>query len=297
VIQTCSRWAELFNEHPERWWNKFYANNASNFFKNRKWLHQEFPILTEVTAESASPRVILEVGAGAGNTAFPIMAQNKNPGLRLHACDFSKKAVEVIQSNPSYTADETIGNVKASVWDVASPLEDGGKVALPEGIEPGTVDIVILIFIFSALSPTQWDQALWNIWHALKPGGTVLFRDYGRHDLAMVRFKTGRWLDENFYARGDGTRVYFFDEDELRDLWGGEQGKAEDPSPSDVDAVPDGDALAAKLDSIKIQNPPRPNFEIVKLAVDRRMLVNRQRKLKMFRCWMQAYFRKPELTT
>jgi tRNAThr (cytosine32-N3)-methyltransferase len=171
---------------------------------------------------------------------------------------------------------------------------------------------VLMIFIFSALNPKQWDQAVRNIWRVLKPGGQVLFRDYGRGDLAQVRFKKGRYMEENFYVRGDGTRVYFFEQSELEDIWGGARkrdttiGNVADTTISQTEA--DG-VIADKIESLTLHAPetqtteqshddvndldtPRPRFEIAHIGVDRRMLVNRQRRLKMYRCWMQAVFRK-----
>lgn len=251
-----------FNSQPEKWWDKFYGNNQANFFKDRKWLVQEFPVLGEATKEGYGDVTILEVGAGAGNTAFPLLAMNENVGLRLHACDYSKKAIEVIRNQEAYVKQEQPSVLRADVWDAAS------TEALPAGLEPGSVDIVIMVFIFSALQPLQWRQAVCNVFTLLKPGGEVLFRDYGRGDLAQVRFKKGRYLEENFYVRGDGTRVYFFEEDELKRIWSGEAFGDE-------------------------EGEGKVGLDIVNLATDRRMLVNRQRKLKMYRCWMQGRFRKP----
>ncbi len=209
-----------------------------------------------MTQEGAGPCTILEVGAGAGNTAFPIIAHNKNPNLKVHACDFSKTAVDVMRESEHYDTK----HMQADVWDAAG-------MDLTPGLGDESCDIVIMVFIFSALSPKQWPQAVKNIQRLLKPGGVLLFRDYGRGDLAQVRFKKGRYLEENFYIRGDGTRVYFFEKDELADIW------TTPKENENGELVPTG-------------------FVVEHLGVDRRLLVNRAKELKMYRCWMQGHFRK-----
>lgn len=262
-----------FNADPARWWDLFYKTNLANFFKNRKWLHQEFPILTEVTRKNVGPKVVLEVGAGAGNTAFPLILDNENEELMVHACDFSKAAVRIMRDSEHFNKKY----MTADVWDVTSEGED----SLPPSLAEASVDVVVLIFIFSALAPDQWNSALRNIYRVLKPGGEVLFRDYGRGDLAQVRFRKSRYMDENFYVRGDGTRVYFFEKEELADMWGNWTPEHE----LQFDSKESGDE---RDDQIVTQGV----FEVMDLGVDRRLIVNRQRKLKMYRCWMQGRFRK-----
>ena len=267
-----------FNSQPAKWWDLFYRQKSSTFFKDRRWLRQEFPILDSVTRRGAGTKVVLEVGAGAGNTAFPIVRANENAELTVHAVDFSAAAVETIRAAPEYDA----RSMRADVWDVASEsANDSDNEGLPPGLTANSVDIVIITSIFSALSPTQWAQATRNIHRVLKPGGEILFRDYGRGDLAQVRFRAGRWMAENFYVRGDGTRVYFFDRDELVRIWGGG---------GEADGGGGGDAPPLETDP-----PPgrRSGFEILDLDVDRRLIVNRRKRIKMYRCWIQGRFRKP----
>ncbi|KAH8700149.1 putative actin binding protein [Talaromyces proteolyticus] len=269
----------LYNSNPAKFWDRFYKNHNQNFFKNRKWLQQEFPILADVTKKDAGRKVVLEVGAGAGNTAFPLVANNENEELMVHACDYSKNAVKVMRESEHYNEKY----VRADVWDVTAEGDD----SLPPGLEENSVDIIILIFIMSALAPAQWNAALKNVHRLLKPGGDVLFRDYGRGDLAQVRFRKERYLDENFYVRGDGTRVYFFDIEELRHIWTdwtpenglNLSGINEDTQDRDEQA---------EVSSGRSQGA----FEILNLGKDQRLLVNRQKRLKMYRCWLQARIRK-----
>lgn len=236
----------LYNGNPARYWDIFYKNNKENFFKDRKWLQIEFPILYSSTRKDAGPVTIFEIGCGAGNTFFPILNQNENKDLKIYAADFAPKAVDLVKESPNFNPE--FGS--ACVWDLADPNGN-----LPEGMEPHSVDIAVMIFVFSALAPNQWDQAMENLYKIMKPGGKILFREYSFGDMAQLRFKKNRILDDNFYVRGDGTRVYFFTEEELRTIF------------------------------------TKNNYFIEhKIAIDRRLLVNRKRKLKMYRCWIQAMF-------
>ena len=137
-----------------------------------------------------------------------------------------------------------------------------------------------------------------NVWRVLKPGGEVLFRDYGRGDLAQVRFKAGRWLEENFYVRGDGTRVYFFDKDELSRIWSGSDNDGTSThgvTSCDQDGLEDrAQEEVAQSGVDTTVDAVNPHFDILNLDVDRRLIVNRQRRIKMYRCWMQGRFGKPK---
>ncbi len=85
-------------------------------------------------------------------------------------------------------------------------------------IQPSTVDIISLVFVLSAVDPNHFAAAFQNVSQLLKPGGLVVFRDYGLNDMAMLRFKPGTKVADRHYVRHDGTMTYFFTTDELSSL-------------------------------------------------------------------------------
>ncbi|GAB6026856.1 Methyltransferase-like protein 6 [Chamberlinius hualienensis] len=178
-------------------WDLFYKRNTTNFFKDRHWTTREFEELCGDTSQTPTDRkILLEVGCGVGNFLFPLLKENTN--IFIYACDFSLRAVNFVKENQLYDEKRCF----AFNCDIT-------KQELDEFVkEP--VDFVSLVFVLSALHPDTFIQALKNIYKVLRPGGTLLFRDYGIYDAAMLRFKPGHKLMENFYVRQDGTRAYYF---------------------------------------------------------------------------------------
>lgn len=189
---------------------------------------------------------IFEVGCGAGNTVFPVLKTNTNPNLMMYCCDFSNKAIELVKEHPDFEP----SRCHPFVCDITNENS-------PVPFEENSLDIIIMIFVLNAISPHRMQQTVDRLSNYLKPGGLLLFRDYGRYDMAQLRFKKGRCLSENFYVRQDGTRVYFFTQDELRQMF--------------------------------IQAGLKEEQNII----DRRLQVNRSRQLKMYRVWIQCKYRKP----
>ncbi|XP_067632893.1 tRNA N(3)-methylcytidine methyltransferase METTL6 [Eurosta solidaginis] len=210
--------AKKLEEQADRHWDIFYKRNETNFFKDRRWITREFEELIDdnikdsKNASFKEVRHLLEIGCGVGNLIFPLIEeQRKNvngSSWFYYACDFSKRAIDFVRTNPLY--DEQI--VRAFQCDITTK-------EIYRNITKCSLDIVTMIFVLSAIHPDKFSHVVENIYHLLKPGGIVLFRDYGRYDMAQLRFKPGNKIADNFYMRQDGTRSYFFDEKELNEVF------------------------------------------------------------------------------
>ncbi|KAF8388787.1 hypothetical protein HHK36_025467 [Tetracentron sinense] len=205
MLIRCSNpcWAAKYERDAKKYWDIFYKRHQDKFFKDRHYLDKEWGRYFDGTGR----KVVLEVGCGAGNTIFPLVATY--PDIFVHACDFSLRAVDLVKAHKHFSKDR----VSAFVCDLT--VDD-----LTMQIPPSSVDIITMIFVLSAVSPEKMPLVLQNIRKVLKPNGHVLFRDYAIGDLAQERFICkDQKISNNFYVRGDGTRAFYFSEKFLTSLF------------------------------------------------------------------------------
>ncbi|ETV88053.1 hypothetical protein H257_01422 [Aphanomyces astaci] len=239
-------WQSKYEKEAAKSWDLFYKRNSTNFYKDRHYLHVVFPDLAPKDSDSADEKTwLLEVGCGVGNAALPLL--EVNPRLHVVAIDFADKAVELFRCQPLFDP----SRCHVSVCDIT-------KDPLPAIIDAEHgVNFALFMFCLSALHPDKMQAAVQKIADAVKPGGKIFFRDYGRYDQAQLRFKPGHKLSDNFYVRQDNTRAYYFTTDEVRDLF----------------------AAAGLIE--------RENEYI------RRQYANRSQGVVRFRVWIHAVFEKP----
>lgn len=132
------------------------------------------------------------------------------------------------------------------VWDISSELTST--------IELCSLDFIVCVYVLSALPPHKQKKSVENLVKLLKPGGILFIKDYARYDLTQLRFKSNRFISDNFYCRGDGTLVYFFSAEELN-------------------------SLLTSCNLTKIEN-----------HIDKRLIVNRAKQIKMYRRWIQCKY-------
>lgn len=253
--QLCTpEYARQLEEEAAQNWDKFYSHFGEKFFKDRNYLRREFPSLFELSADAehaGTPVVAMEIGCGAGNTAIPLLKETATEPrpVYVHAFDFSANAVEVMKKRPEFDPERC----HPFVCDISA------RGSLAPHVKPNSVDVAMAIFVLSAIAPEKIPNAMAEVFGALAPGGHFFIRDYGISDMTQLRFvaKAGRKIQDNFYVRADGTRVYFFTKAEMEQF-----------------------AVAA-------------GFKIEYLVYDTRILRNRKREINMKRIWITAHLVKP----
>ncbi|PAA71245.1 hypothetical protein BOX15_Mlig016718g1, partial [Macrostomum lignano] len=210
--------ANKIDSEVQRNWDKFYNRNGDRFFRDRHWTKREFVELAGRQNDGGDqPLILAELGCGVGNFAMPLLAEL--PNLRLLACDFSPRAVNMaVQRWQRERTDENDNRFKAFCADLTSSdfvLLAAGHL---DDWNESSVHLAAMVFVLSAIKPAEMPTAVANAAALLCSGGRLLIRDYGLHDHCQLRFGRGTKLAESRYVRQDGTCSYFFTVEELESL-------------------------------------------------------------------------------
>ncbi|XP_059628490.1 uncharacterized protein LOC132271201 isoform X1 [Cornus florida] len=237
------------SSHDSQAWDNFHTRHSTGkFFKERRYLLKEFPELASCDENSK----VLEVGCGNGSTALPILRGKER--IIVCACDCSTEALErakeliyatnivsVSHRFRTFHCDFSVSgfpkwlacNLCQEIFskkghNCFSDFSDKMRNDLNDFFSSegnyccmGGVDFITLIFTLSAVPLHRMPTAIAECFSVLKPGGLLLFRDYGLYDMTMLRFEPEKRVGFREYMRSDGTRSYFFCLDTVRDLFVG----------------------------------------------------------------------------
>ena len=161
-------------------WDIFYKQNTTNFYKDRHYLAREFTELSHKLEEiknggTDEEVVLLDLGCGVGNAFWPLVETFGMPPLKIQCCDFSQRAVNFVKENELWQEE----HIDAKPCDLVNE-----EIPFP----PLTAQFAQFIFVLSAINPTQYKAVAQKIYNQLAPGAVLYFRDYGRYDLAQLRF-------------------------------------------------------------------------------------------------------------
>lgn len=248
-------------------WDNFYSQHHTNFFKDRHYLHYAFPnefgsssrhSLPTTTTTTATSKImtLVEIGCGVGNALLPLLETTTTTEAdtdvvwMVYGLDLSPVAIDLLKKDSRFQA----ASEKGLAFAFATNIVDGIPLVCQY-----VADVSSLLFCLSAIDPNQQPMAVRNVAATLRPGGTVVFRDYGRFDESQLKLgsQRGKLLKDNFYMKHDATKCYFFTTLELQNLF------------------------------------ETAGLEVIELHYVRRIYKNRALNATRRRVWVQGRFRKP----
>ena len=234
------------------------------------------PSAAPTTIMKVQHRCLVEIGCGVGNAMLPLLGSDRCSEYATHdtgpnemkpepleapiqwtvyGFDLSSTAIDILRNDVRYQQALKVNRTYCDVCDISIP-----NVMPPYA--RSVADVTSLIFCLSAIHPTKHSIVMQNVISTLQPGkGTLIFRDYGRYDLAQIKLGTQRskLLDnDNFYRKHDGTKCYYFTIEDMEDLVQQQKGA----------------------------------LEILELRYIRRKYVNRSMQCERRRVWVQGRFRR-----
>ena len=285
---------EFPNEFTPQWENAATADTEKDDTTTTTTTARTYALGAVQTAETVPQRCLVEIGCGVGNAILPLLGSdrwtehsssnnisrtehsssnnysndNNDNGTAhnevttaqpiqwtVYGFDLSSTAIDLLRNDVRYQQALHENRTYCDVCDISIPN------VLPAYVQ-NVAHVTSLIFCLSAIHPTKHSMVMRNVISTLQPGqGVLIFRDYGRYDLAQIKLGTQRskLLDtDNFYRKHDGTKCYYF-------------------------TIQDIEQLVQQQDGA---------LEILELRYIRRKYINRSMPCERRRVWVQGRFRR-----